>query len=66
MRLSVRQKEALELLADGNWKSAYDLRCSMATLNTLVRRGLLEERRGLGIRVEDERKAAARYPEVNS
>lgn len=44
MKLSTAQKRALEK-ATSEWKTAYTLQESLATLNALVRLGLLQKRR---------------------
>lgn len=41
-KLSPRQKEALEKLSETEWQSPYDLQVSLATLNSLYRKGLVE------------------------
>jgi hypothetical protein len=48
MGISKKQKEVLEKMKPEQWYCAYDLRCSLATLDALKRRGLVEAKSGLG------------------
>lgn len=48
MKLTERQRDALERLQAAGGVSSYDLRASLATLNALERRSLVSARRGLG------------------
>ena len=43
MQLSKTQQQVLERM-DDTWKSSYELRASMSTLNALESRGLVESR----------------------
>jgi len=44
MRLSPTQGETLDKLSVTEWRSAHKIRASMATLDALVRKGLVERR----------------------
>lgn len=48
MKLTDAQRRALAKFADGAWHSAYDVQASLATLNALRKRGLLQRQSGLG------------------
>lgn len=47
MKLTNTQEIVLNKL-DDKWRSAYDLQCSLATLNKLVKLGLAETEKDLG------------------
>lgn len=42
--MSKTQMKALAAMSETEWRCAYTLRCSMATLASLVKRGLAEKR----------------------
>ncbi len=48
MKLSKAQSEALRKFQDGEWKTAYDVQCSLSTLDALTNKGLLEKKMRLG------------------
>ncbi|MCK5020170.1 MAG: hypothetical protein KAS32_24240 [Candidatus Peribacteraceae bacterium] len=48
MKLSKTQQEVLSKLSKTEWKSAYDLRCGLNTLQSLATKGLVKSKSGLG------------------
>jgi len=47
-KLTKAQQDALSRLSDTEWRSAYDLQCSLSTLNALVSKGEAIKRHNLG------------------
>ena len=47
-KLSKAQEAALEKLSETEWKSAYDVDCSLATLNALVTKGYARSKHTVG------------------
>ena len=43
-RLSKAQQTALERLDEKGWRTAYEIRCSLNTLESLVSKGMVEKR----------------------
>jgi len=48
MKLTERQREAYDKLSETEWKSAYELKTSLATLGALVSKGLAKSKHGAG------------------
>jgi len=48
MKLSKTQRKVMDKMEYDKWYSAYDLRCSVATLNALGNKGIVETKRLLG------------------
>ena len=45
MKLSKAQSKVIDKMTDGEWTTAYDLQCSVATLNALFDKGIVETKR---------------------
>ena len=47
MTLSKTQQKILDVLSENEWKSAYELKASLATLFALERKGLIERKKNI-------------------
>lgn len=46
--LTEKQQQALDSMTAGQWTCAYDLNCSLSTLEQLNRKGLIQRQSGVG------------------
>ena len=48
MKLTPTQQIVLDKLSTTEWKCAYDIKCSLGTLNALINKKLVKSRHGAG------------------
>ena len=48
VKLTIKQELIFDKMKPRTWQSAYDLQCSLATLNALWKKGLLERKDCIG------------------